>query len=398
MSSIVAFLVLAVVYYIGEFVGTKTKAWIPSVFVIATLFLFGYWTFFPKDIVALAGMGAPLGGTLVIMLCITHMGTIISIRQLLDQWKIICITLAGLAGMVALCWFICIPLVGRAYVIAGLPPLTGGIVAATMMNSAAAERGLTTAAVLAIAMYAVQGFFGYPLTAVCLKLEGRRLLAKYRSGEVQVNKNEKVDTTVGNMATSDVLKYRIFPEVPAKYSTTALILAKLMFSAWLASLAAKVTGINMAVIALLFGIIFTELGFLEKNALHKAGSYGFLMYVLMIFVFAGLKDATPQMLGECIGPMLTIIVIGVAGMAVLSILVGKVLKVSWEMSFATSLTALYGFPPNYILTEESVKALAETPEEHQYLLDSMLPQMIVGGFVTVTITSVVIAGIFIGLL
>ncbi|MCC8058255.1 hypothetical protein [Cloacibacillus sp.] len=398
MSSIVAFLVLAVVYYIGEFVGTKTKAWIPSVFVIATLFLFGYWTFFPKDIVALAGMGAPLGGTLVIMLCITHMGTIISIRQLLDQWKIICITLAGLAGMVALCWFICIPLVGRAYVIAGLPPLTGGIVAATMMNSAAAERGLTTAAVLAIAMYAVQGFFGYPLTAVCLKLEGRRLLAKYRSGEVQVNKNEKVDTTVGNMATSDVLKYRIFPEVPAKYSTMALILAKLMFSAWLASLAAKVTGINMAVIALLFGIIFTELGFLEKNALHKAGSYGFLMYVLMIFVFAGLKDATPQMLGECIGPMLTIIVIGVAGMAVLSILVGKVLKVSWEMSFATSLTALYGFPPNYILTEESVKALAETPEEHQYLLDSMLPQMIVGGFVTVTITSVVIAGIFIGLL
>ncbi|WP_455598388.1 hypothetical protein [Cloacibacillus sp.] len=398
MSSIVAFLVLAVVYYIGEFVGTKTKAWIPSVFVIATLFLFGYWTFFPKDIVALAGMGAPLGGTLVIMLCITHMGTIISIRQLLDQWKIICITLAGLAGMVALCWFICIPLVGRAYVIAGLPPLTGGIVAATMMNSAAAERGLTTAAVLAIAMYAVQGFFGYPLTAVCLKLEGRRLLAKYRSGEVQVNKNEKVDTTVGNMATSDVLKYRIFPEVPAKYSTMVLILAKLMFSAWLASLAAKVTGINMAVIALLFGIIFTELGFLEKNALHKAGSYGFLMYVLMIFVFAGLKDATPQMLGECIGPMLTIIVIGVAGMAVLSILVGKVLKVSWEMSFATSLTALYGFPPNYILTEESVKALAETPEEHQYLLDSMLPQMIVGGFVTVTITSVVIAGIFIGLL
>ena len=389
MSSIVAFLVLAVVYYIGEFVGTKTKAWIPSVFVIASLFLFGYWTFFPKDIVALAGMGAPLGGTLVIMLCITHMGTIISIRQLLDQWKIICITLAGLAGMVALCWFVCIPLVGRAYVIAGLPPLTGGIVAATMMN---------TAAVLAIAMYAVQGFFGYPLTAVCLKLEGRRLLKKYRSGEVQVNKNEKVDTVVGNMATGDVLKYRIFPEIPAKYSSTALILAKLMFSAYLASLAAKLTGINMAVLALLFGIVFTELGFLEKDALHKAGSYGFLMYVLMIFVFAGLKDATPQMLGECIGPMLTIIVVGVAGMAVLSIIAGRILKVSWEMAFATSLTALYGFPPNYILTEESVKALAETPEEHQYLLDAMLPQMIVGGFVTVTITSVIIAGIFIGLL
>lgn len=398
MNSIEAFLILAIVYYIGEFIGTKTKAWIPSVFVIATLFLFGFWTFFPKDIVALAGMGAPLGGTLVIMLCITHMGTIISIRQLLDQWKIICITLAGLAGMVALCWFVCIPLVGRAYVIAGLPPLTGGIVAATMMNTAAAEKGLTAAAVLAIAMYAVQGFFGYPLTAICLKLEGRKLLAQYRGGKTNAAKNDGVDTQLGNMAMEEVSKFKIFPPVPAKYSSTALILGKLMFSAFLASMAAKVTGINMAVLALLFGVILTEVGFLEKNALHKAGSYGFLMYVLMIFVFAGLKDATPQMLGECIVPMLTIIVVGVLGMAVLSILAGKLLKVSWEMAFATSLTALYGFPPNYILTEESVKAIAETPEEHQFLLDHMLPQMIVGGFVTVTITSVVVAGIFIGLL
>lgn len=107
MSSIAAFLILAVVYYIGELVGTKTKAWIPSVFVIACLFLAGYWTFFPKDIVNLAGMGAPLGGTLVIMLCITHMGTIISIKQLLQQWKVIVITLCGLAGMVALGWFVC---------------------------------------------------------------------------------------------------------------------------------------------------------------------------------------------------------------------------------------------------------------------------------------------------
>src|SRR5690606_31324749 len=130
MSNILAFLILAVIYYIGEFVGTKTKAWVPLVFVIAILFLVGYWTFFPTDIVSLAGMGPPLGGLLAIMLCITHMGTIISVKQLAQQWKVIVITLAGLAGMVAFCWFICIPLVGREYVIAGLPPLTGGIVAA----------------------------------------------------------------------------------------------------------------------------------------------------------------------------------------------------------------------------------------------------------------------------
>lgn len=117
----------------------------------------------------------------------------------------------------------------------------------------------------------------------------------------------------------------------------------------------------------------------------------------MIYVFAGLKDATPAMLLQCVGPMFTLIVIGVTGMGVLSMAAGKFLGISWNMAFAVSLTALYGFPPNYILTEESVKALADTPEEHEYLMGKMLPMMIVGGFITVTITSVVIAGVFVNL-
>lgn len=400
MNNLLAFLILAAIYYIGEFIGTKTKAWIPSVFVIACLFLFGFWTFFPQDIVARAGMGPPLGGLIVIMLCITHMGTIISIKQLLEQWKIICITLAGLVGMVALCWFVATPIAGREYVIAGLPPLTGGIVAATMMQTAAAEKGLMTASVLAIAMYCIQGFVGYPLTAILLKREGRKLLASYRKGEVKATASGSVDSDAGNMKVIETPKKRLIPAMPEKYSTTAFILLKLLAVAYLANRLAALTGgkVNQAVITLILGIIFTELGFLDKNSLQKAGSYGFLMFVLMVYVFDGLKNATPAMLASCIAPMLVIIVIGVFGMGVFSIVVGKLLGVSWEMAFATSLTALYGFPPNYVLTEESVKALAENPEENKYLMDLMLPQMIVGGFITVTITSVIIAGIFVNLL
>ena len=400
MSNIEAFLILAVLYYIGEFISTWTKAWIPSVFVIASLFLLGYWTFFPADIVPRAGLGPPLGGLLVIMLCITHMGTIISIKQLMEQWKVVVVSLAGLVGMIALCWFVCVPLVGKAYVVAGLPPLTGGIVAATMMQQAAAERGLMEAAVLAIAMYAVQGFVGYPLTAVVLKHEGKKLLAGYRSGAHRAMQGGTVDEGIGNMKTAAPERKPLFPAMPEKYSSTAFILGKLMLIAWFSSLLSRLTGgaVNQAVITLILGVVFTELGFLDRNSLHKAGSYGFLMYVLMIFVFAGLKDATPQMLASCIGPMLTIIAFGVAGLIIMSIIVGKILGLGWAISSAVSLTALYGFPPNYILTDEATKALAETPEEKQYLMDQMLPQMIVGGFVTVTITSVIIAGIFINLL
>ena len=44
------------------------------------------------------------------------------------------------------------------------------------------------------------------------------------------------------------------------------------------------------------------------------------------------------------------------------------------------------------------QALGETEEEVQYLMSKMFPSMVVVGFITVTITSVFIAGIFAGML
>lgn len=405
-TPLLALLILCITYAIGDTVGTLTKAWVPSVFVVALLFLFGYWTFFPKDIVTIGGLGAPLGGTIAIMFCITHMGTAISLEELKRQWKIIVICIAGLVGMVASCLIICPIFIDFNYIIAGLPPLTGGIVAATMMQTAAQELGLEKAAVLAICMYVCQGFAGYPLTAVMLKKEGRKLLKGYRSGEVKkVAKVGEIDAVNGKLVTETKKRKKLIPEISNKYYSTALSLATILVVAFMASLLSTWTksfmgvyAINQAVLALILGIIATELGFLRPNVLKENGCFNFLMFVLMIYVFSGLNNATPALLMEIMGPMLLIIVTGVVGMCICSIIAGKLLHVSIFMAIATSLTALYGFPPNYVLTDEASKALAENDDEKTYLMDSMLPQMIVGGFVTVTITSVIIASIFIPLL
>ncbi len=390
MSAIIAFMTCAIAYWIGEFVGAKTKAWVPSIVVTATLFLFGYWTFFPKDIVQAAGMGAPFGGTIVIFLLITHIGTTISIKQLLSQWKIIIIALFGLAGMCGACWVVGIPLVGHDYVVCGLPPLTGGLVATNMMQAAAMEKGLTSAALVAVIVFCIQGFFGYPLSSVCIKRESKKLLPGFRNGEDL--RGEKVEDAAP--------KKKLIPPMPQNYITPALIFAKLMVVAQISTIVSGWTGgkVNAAVLTLIFGIIFTQIGFLEENALTKAGAGGLVTFVLMITVFDSLKNATPELLVECIGPVILIIVIGVIGMAILSIAAGKVLHVSWEMAFVTSLTALYGFPSNMILTREATRAIAQNEEEQEYLMDVIFPQMLVGGFVTTTITSVIIAGIFVNFL
>ena len=116
------------------------------------------------------------------------MGTVISVKQLVAELgRRIVVCLAGPMPVCAPSALGILPgIIGRDFVIAGLPPLTGGIVAATTMMNAANEKGLTEAAVFAITMYCVQGFAGYPLTAVCLQLEGKKLLKGYRSGELKI--------------------------------------------------------------------------------------------------------------------------------------------------------------------------------------------------------------------
>ena len=198
-----AFVLCAAVYIIGEVVSTATKAWIPSVFVTAAIILVGYWTVLPTTLISDAVL-IPFGSTIGIYLLITHMGTVISIKQLLEQWKTIVVCLAGLAGMCVLALFVCPLLMDRSFVVAGLPPLTGGIVAATTMMEAANAAGLKEAAVFAIAMYCVQGFAGYPLTAVCLQLEGKKLLKEYRNGGVSVaGVSNAVDAVNGKLETQE---------------------------------------------------------------------------------------------------------------------------------------------------------------------------------------------------
>ena len=389
-----AFIICAAAYLIGDAVSNLTKAWIPSVFVTAVVLLIGFWTVIPQTVVS-DSMLIPFGSTIGIYLLLVHMGTIISLKQLGEQWKTIVICVAGLAGMCLACWFIAIPIIGKEFVVAGLPPLTGGIVAAVTMQSAAQAKGLEEAALFAIAMYCVQGFAGYPLTAVCLQLEGKKLLKDFRANGGKADKDavEKAnELEAGTAAKTE--KKKLIPELPAKWNGPVMIFLKMGIVAWLAIRVGAITGISGAVWALILGVIGTTIGFLDVNSLTKANSYGIIMFALMMYVFDGLKTATPEMLGSVIGPMVILIVIGVAGMAVFEFVAAKLLKVDYPLALANGLTALYGFPPNAIITENTCKALGETPEEFDYLMSEMYPSMIVGGFTTVTITSVIIAGIF----
>lgn len=394
MDMMMALCLVLLALTLGDVISAMTKAFVPSVFVSAIIFVIGFWTIFPADIVDLSGIGNPLA-QLAILLLITHMGTLMSLKELASQWRTIIISLAGIVG-------ICVGAVALGTVvfdwetaIIATPPLTGGLVASIMMADAATAKGLNDLAVLAILVYVAQGFAGYPLTSILLRKEGNKLLSDFRSGKIKSSAKSEVEETI-----KEESKLRIVPKLPEKYDTTYMVLLRVAIVALVAVKLEGLTGgtISKYVIALVLGAIASEMGLIDRKPLVKSGSFGILITSLMAFVMAGLAKATPDTLAEMAMPLIGIIVFGVVGMGIFSIIAGKLLGISKEMSFAVALTALYGFPPNYIITEDVSKALAETPEEKEFLMDQMLPQMLVGGFTTVTIASVIIAGLFINLI
>lgn len=388
MDTQTAFLTMLILLIIGELISTATKAFVPSMFISAILFVIGFWVYFPKDILQLGGIAANLP-TFLVMMMVVHLGTMLDIKELIEQWKTVLITLAGMLGILVVILGVGGPLMGTEMAAIAAPPLTGGFVAAMMMQSVAPTENL---AILAMAVYVLQGFVGYPLTSICLKKEGRALLKEYRAGKLSVSKAEPSAVS----AQPERHARHIFPEIPAKYRSDFTYMFTMVVLTVMAAYLDKLTMgyVSKFVWALFLGVFGTAFGFIEKSTLVRSRSMGLVYTVIMMFVFSQLKTVTPETLVQLIKDFAVLIVLATAGVALFSIPVGKKLGMSIPMSFALGLGTLAGgFPASYTLSVEAAKVLAENDVEYKLLEDHMLPKTLVAGFVSATSGSVLIAGV-----
>lgn len=384
--------VILLLFVAGEIVSTKTKAFVPSVFVVAILFLLGYWSgVIPTDIITTSGFSAL--GMSAMLVIVVHMGTMLSPAELIANWKTVVIALSSLVGLVVLLLVIGSRIIDWNTVIVAIPPLAGGMTAAIIMQNGAAARGYEMLAVLAIVVYVVQGFVGYPLTAIMLKREARRLTGQYEGDREAWLAEKGIKDASGNVTA----RKRLIPPVPEKYQSVYTSLLAAYATVWISSRLELLTGgaVSKYVFCLVLGVAFSQLGLLESNCLNSAQSFGIFQTTAMSMVFAGLSSATPEMFKMILVPLILILIIGVSGLFIMSVLAGKLLHVSWEMSFAIALNALYGFPPNMIITNEVIKNTTDDPQLRDYLTDHMMSKMLVGGFTSVTVTSTLLAGVFI---
>jgi len=387
MDALTAFLIIAVVFAIGDFVACKTRAICSMIFVSGLVFLVGFWYFIPKTLFADSQLIQV--GILSIPVLLVYMGTLMKLKDLREEWKTVLIAFGAVVAVGVSMLFVASPIIGKQFAVAGAGPISGGVVATFMVNEVATELGLDTVAVFATLLLVLQTFVGLPVASICLSKEAKKLHGQYKAGEFRSE-----DASSSKKADPEQPTWRLFPAFPKELQTPFILLMKTVLVGWLAFQAAALTGgaVNKYILCLIFGMVFYETGFLEHKIMDKANATGFLLFPLMIIIFLNLPKATPDMVAELISPIVISFAISLVGIGIVTFVLGKICKYSWGLSLALGVTCMFGFPGTYIVSQEVCQAVSNTVEEKEFLLSRILPKMLVAGFTTVTIASVVLAG------
>ena len=388
MNGLYALTIVLVVYALGDFIATKSKAIISMLFVASIVFAVLFWNGLPATVFQDSGLSAFASVTVGLML--VHMGTTIKLKELIAEWRTVVLVLCSTIGICLGVFFIGRLFVAKAEALIAAPIVGGGVVAYLVMSEALKTAGNDVVLFGSIVLI-VQGVIGFPIASILCKKEALRLRGKIRAGELTA----KVEETADGEPKKSKLKF--IPDVPEKYRGDNFMLAKLAIIACIAQYLSNLTGgsVNMLVICLILGVLFHEFGFLEEGAMQKANGFTFVIGAVLTNVFSNLANTTPSQLVSMIKPLIIIFVIGLASCALISIIVGKIFGESWYMSFALGVTALFGFPGTYIVPSEVAKAVGETEEEEKVILQHIMPRMIIAGMVSVSIVSVLFAGVMV---
>lgn len=390
------YLFLVLLFFgIGDVLGTLTKAKLSSVFVSLFLFLICFVAgIIPPDIIKQAGIAEV--GKWVTPFIVFSMGTSINIREFIAEWRTLVTAIFSMI-VVAIAGIALIPLIGYNETIVSVPIINGGIVATQIMTSAALDQGLTLAAALGAICYAVQKFVGTPIASYFGIREARVLIEEYRrtGGAVAAKAADDKAAASGDAQPQK----QTFFESHKKYYGAFVSLAICGFFSWVSFILGNLTGLASSIWALILGTVVSATGMLPKNILKHSNSSG----VFNVFIFATIIPSLAQIRLEDLAILCySLVVLFVVTCAVLFIFFYVLpfwkLLGSRNLAMGVSVGQLLGFPATYLIVNEVAKAVGENEREMQYISDHLMPKYLISGFATVTSCSVIMAGIFQGLL
>ena len=383
-----SFMIVLIVFALGDIVGKLTKGKLSGMMVVMLLFLVGFLTkLFPADIIDQGGLTAL--SKLAIAMVLFNMGTTLNVKQLVEEWRtVLMAALCMLASCIVM--LLVTPIIGFDTVLVGMPVINGAAMATSLMASAAAEKGLATAAALCAVIYSVQKFVGAPIASAMGIRYGKKLLKAYRENPAQFKKQE-----TGNGASARVS----FADKHKEWYSANVMMALVAAGSWIAHILGDLTPINYSIWALLLGVACAASGLVPTKPLQKSNSYGLMMVAVFGSIIPSLAKVSLSDLGTMAFQTIVLFIAALIGVA----LVGWVLP-TWklvgdrDLAIGIGVEQFLGFPSNVVICREVGDAVGETPEEKAFIEDTLNVPYVVGGITVITVLSTMLAGFVMNML
>ncbi|MFS0562125.1 hypothetical protein AB1K91_15415 [Terribacillus sp. 179-K 1B1 HS] len=389
MSAVTATLIILAIIALGEVFSIISRAKIPTLLVVVVVFFtllqIGV---LPKDI--LAASTFTVVGAVLQPAILVHMGTLIPLKVMKQQYKAVIITLIGITISCVL-MLAAVPIFfDYETAVAGAGPLTGGIIAYLVTAEGLQAQGLTALVAIPAIILSLQQLIGMPLSSWMLRRHGLKLLQ-----DMDENKAYVAATVAdGEVDEEEPAKRKsLFPEklMESHFFVLFLIFIGSALAVWLGGL----TGISYSLFGLALGIIGSAIGFFPEKALERSNGFSIAMVGLIFVVMESLVDVTVADILAVLPAVSAILVIGTIGLLVGGFIGSKLFKWDCNKGIPVVLTAMYGFPGDYLITQEVSRSVGRNKEEEAMILNQLLPPMLMGGFASVSIGSVVIASILV---
>ena len=383
-----SFMIVLIVFALGDIVGKLTKGKLSGMMVVMLLFLVGFLTkLFPADIIDQGGLTAL--SKLAIAMVLFNMGTTLNVKQLVEEWRtVLMAALCMLASCIVM--LLVTPIIGFDTVLVGMPVINGAAMATSLMASAAAEKGLATAAALCAVIYSVQKFVGAPIASAMGIRYGKKLLKAYRENPAQFKKQETGNG--GSVRASFADKHK-------EWYSANVMMALVAAGSWIAHVLGDLTPINYSIWALLLGVACAASGLVPTKPLQKSNSYGLMMVAVFGSIIPSLAKVSLSDLGTMAFQTIVLFIAALIGVA----LVGWVLP-TWklvgdrDLAIGIGVEQFLGFPSNVVICREVGDAVGETPEEKAFIEDTLNVPYVVGGITVITVLSTMLAGFVMNML
>lgn len=383
-----SFMIVLIVFALGDIVGKITKGKLSGMMVVMLLFLVGFLTkLIPADIIDQGGLTAL--SKLAIAMVLFNMGTTLNVKQLIEEWRTV---LMAALCMLASCLVMLLvsPIIGFDTMLVGMPVINGAAMATSLMASAAAEKGLETAAALCAVIYSVQKFVGAPIASAMGIRYGKKLLKAYRENPAQFKKQETENGTSAKVSFADKHK---------EWYSANVMMALVAAGSWVAHILGDLTPINYSIWALLLGVVCAASGLVPTKPLQKSNSYGLMMVAVFGSIIPSLAKVSLSDLGTMAFQTIVLFAAALIGVA----LVGWVLP-TWklvgdkDLAVGIGVEQFLGFPSNVVICREVGDAVGDTPEEKAFIEDTLNVPYVVGGITVITVLSTMLAGFVINML